>query len=189
MARLHLPSVDEMTPEQRDVHDEVVSGVRGPPGRPAARRDPQPGPGAALVAARRVPAVLDLPAEEAERARDHRHRAALEQPARVPHPCRGGRPRRASTRRASKRSGSARRRPSPTRRRSKSTSLPGCCSRPATSTDEVHAAVTARWGERGVVELTGVIGYYTMVSMTLNAHEIPLPADASRRSRRRAAAG
>jgi 4-carboxymuconolactone decarboxylase len=39
----------------------------------------------------------------------------------------------------------------------------------------VHAAVTKRWGERGVVELTGVIGYYTMVSMTLNAHEIPLP--------------
>ena len=29
MARLHLPSVDEMTPEQRDVHDEVASGVRG----------------------------------------------------------------------------------------------------------------------------------------------------------------
>jgi len=43
----------------------------------------------------------------------------------------------------------------------------------------VHAAVTARWGERGVVELTGVIGYYTMVSMTLNAHEIPLPDGAS----------
>ena len=41
----------------------------------------------------------------------------------------------------------------------------------------LHAAVTARWGARGVVELTGVIGYYTMVSMTLNAHEIPIPAD------------
>ena len=27
----------------------------------------------------------------------------------------------------------------------------------------------------GVVELTAVVGYYTMVSMTLNAHEIPLP--------------
>ncbi len=39
----------------------------------------------------------------------------------------------------------------------------------------LHAAVTARFGERGVVELTGVIGYYTMVSMTLNAHDIPLP--------------
>lgn len=43
----------------------------------------------------------------------------------------------------------------------------------------LHAAVAARWGERGVVELTGVIGYYTMVSMTLNAHEIPLPDGAS----------
>lgn len=41
--------------------------------------------------------------------------------------------------------------------------------------EAVHAAVVARWGERGAVELTGVIGYYTMVSLTLNAHEIPLP--------------
>jgi 4-carboxymuconolactone decarboxylase len=39
--------------------------------------------------------------------------------------------------------------------------------------------MTKRWGERGVVELTGVIGYYTMVSMTLNVHEIPLPDGAS----------
>jgi 4-carboxymuconolactone decarboxylase len=39
----------------------------------------------------------------------------------------------------------------------------------------VHGAVTARWGERGVVELVGVIGYYSMVSMTLNAHDVPLP--------------
>ena len=29
MPRLHLPSADEMTAEQRDVHDEIVSGVRG----------------------------------------------------------------------------------------------------------------------------------------------------------------
>ena len=29
MARLPLPSVDEMTSEQREVHDEIVSGVRG----------------------------------------------------------------------------------------------------------------------------------------------------------------
>ena len=38
-----------------------------------------------------------------------------------------------------------------------------------------YQAVERRWGPRGVVELTAVIGYYTMVSMTLNAHEIPLP--------------
>jgi 4-carboxymuconolactone decarboxylase len=42
----------------------------------------------------------------------------------------------------------------------------------------LHGAVTARWGARGVVELTGVIGYYTMVSMMLNAQEIPIPVDA-----------
>jgi 4-carboxymuconolactone decarboxylase len=41
--------------------------------------------------------------------------------------------------------------------------------------EAAYHAVTERWGARGVVELTGVIGYYTMVSMTLNAHEIPLP--------------
>jgi 4-carboxymuconolactone decarboxylase len=39
--------------------------------------------------------------------------------------------------------------------------------------DEVYAAVKERWGTVGVVELTALIGYYTMVSMTLNAHELP----------------
>lgn len=41
--------------------------------------------------------------------------------------------------------------------------------------DAAYEAVRSRWQERGVVELTAVIGYYTMVSMTLNAHRIPLP--------------
>jgi 4-carboxymuconolactone decarboxylase len=45
-----------------------------------------------------------------------------------------------------------------------------------TVVDAVYRNVLARWGVRGVVELTAVIGYYTMVSMTLNAHEI-LPQD------------
>jgi 4-carboxymuconolactone decarboxylase len=30
-------------------------------------------------------------------------------------------------------------------------------------------------GERTVVELTALVGYYTMVAMTLNSHEIPFP--------------
>lgn len=43
-------------------------------------------------------------------------------------------------------------------------------------TDEtIHAAITNRFGEPGVVELTGLIGYYSMVAMTLNTHRIPLP--------------
>lgn len=34
-------------------------------------------------------------------------------------------------------------------------------------------------GVPGVVELTALIGYYTMVAMTLSAHEVPLPAGAA----------
>lgn len=41
--------------------------------------------------------------------------------------------------------------------------------------DAAYAAVMQRWGTRGVVELTAVLGYYTMVAMTLNAHRIPVP--------------
>jgi 4-carboxymuconolactone decarboxylase len=39
-----------------------------------------------------------------------------------------------------------------------------------------YDAVRAAWHDVGVVELTALIGYYTMVAMTLNAHEIPLPS-------------
>jgi 4-carboxymuconolactone decarboxylase len=39
----------------------------------------------------------------------------------------------------------------------------------------IYDAVLARWGTRGVVDLTALIGYYTMVSYTLNNHDIPLP--------------
>jgi 4-carboxymuconolactone decarboxylase len=38
-----------------------------------------------------------------------------------------------------------------------------------------YQAALARFGEKGVVELTALVGYYTMVAMTLNCHEIPLP--------------
>lgn len=41
--------------------------------------------------------------------------------------------------------------------------------------DATYADALARFGERIVVELTALVGYYTMVAMTLNAHEIPLP--------------
>jgi 4-carboxymuconolactone decarboxylase len=41
--------------------------------------------------------------------------------------------------------------------------------------DATYANALARLGERTLVELTALVGYYTMVAMTLNAHEIPLP--------------
>jgi len=40
---------------------------------------------------------------------------------------------------------------------------------------EIYDDAVGHFGVVGVVELTALIGYYTMVSMTLNAHEIPLP--------------
>jgi len=45
--------------------------------------------------------------------------------------------------------------------------------------DTAYGAVRDRWGERGIVELTAVIGYYSMVAMMLNAHHVPLPEGAA----------
>jgi 4-carboxymuconolactone decarboxylase len=44
-----------------------------------------------------------------------------------------------------------------------------------TVSDANYQRVLARWQAVGVVELTALIGYYTMVAMTLNCHDIPLP--------------
>lgn len=41
--------------------------------------------------------------------------------------------------------------------------------------DATYALALSQLGERKLVELTALVGYYTMVAMTLNAHEIPLP--------------
>ena len=42
--------------------------------------------------------------------------------------------------------------------------------------DETFAAAVAAFGERGIVDLIGTVGYYSLVSMLLNADEYPLPA-------------
>jgi 4-carboxymuconolactone decarboxylase len=44
--------------------------------------------------------------------------------------------------------------------------------------DAQFDAVKSRWGERGVVELILTVGYYSTVSMVLNVHRHPIPADA-----------
>lgn len=41
--------------------------------------------------------------------------------------------------------------------------------------EAAYQEVLAMFGEAGTVELTAIIGYYSMVAMTLNAHHIPLP--------------
>jgi 4-carboxymuconolactone decarboxylase len=44
-----------------------------------------------------------------------------------------------------------------------------------------YGAAQKRLGDRGVVELVSLCGYYTLVSYTLNAFEVPLPAGVQRR--------
>ena len=41
--------------------------------------------------------------------------------------------------------------------------------------DARFAAAKTHLGQAGVVELVGVLGYYTLVSMTLNVFEVPMP--------------
>jgi len=43
--------------------------------------------------------------------------------------------------------------------------------------EPAYQAVLGLFGEAGTVELTAIVGYYSMVAMTLNAHHIPLPDD------------
>ncbi|HET6306512.1 MAG TPA: carboxymuconolactone decarboxylase family protein [Rhodopila sp.] len=42
-------------------------------------------------------------------------------------------------------------------------------------TDTTYGAVLARFGERGVMDLVGAVGYYSLVSMVLNVAQVPLP--------------
>ena len=41
--------------------------------------------------------------------------------------------------------------------------------------DDTYAAAYERLGEEAVIELVGIVGYYTLVSATLNTFQVPLP--------------
>ncbi|MDA0368506.1 MAG: carboxymuconolactone decarboxylase family protein [Proteobacteria bacterium] len=45
--------------------------------------------------------------------------------------------------------------------------------------DAVYAEAHAQLGEAGVVDLVGLLGYYTMISMVLNCYEVPVPGGAT----------
>ena len=46
--------------------------------------------------------------------------------------------------------------------------------------DATYARAVAALGEAGLVDLVGVVGYYTLVAFTLNAREVPAPDGAPR---------
>jgi len=41
--------------------------------------------------------------------------------------------------------------------------------------DRTYANAVKEFGEEGTVDLVGILGYYTLISMTLNAFEVALP--------------
>ena len=43
--------------------------------------------------------------------------------------------------------------------------------------EEVYQRVLGLYGEAGIVELGAILGYYTMVAMTLSVHQIPVPEE------------
>ena len=44
--------------------------------------------------------------------------------------------------------------------------------------NRTYSRVNAILGDAAVVELVGILGYYTLISMTLNVFRAPLPGDA-----------
>jgi 4-carboxymuconolactone decarboxylase len=42
-------------------------------------------------------------------------------------------------------------------------------------TDEAYAAAEGELGREALVELVGILGYYTLISMTINAFKVPIP--------------
>jgi 4-carboxymuconolactone decarboxylase len=42
--------------------------------------------------------------------------------------------------------------------------------------DAAYTGVKDRFGEKGVMDLVGAVGYYSLVSMVLNVDRVPLPA-------------
>lgn len=176
MPRVSLPSPEEMNPEQRAVYDEVVSGRRGKLVGPlraviispelAGRWSrlgeylrystvlpPKLNELAIIVTGRRWNSQIEF-SVHAEAAR-----AAGLDPASIEAIRVGAAPRFSDAAEA------------------EIYAFARAIHETGTVPDALHDAVKARWGERGVVELTALIGYYTMVAIMLNVQDIPLMAD------------
>lgn len=174
MPRISLPAPDHMTPNQRRVHDKVVAGRRGSVRGPlrAALHNPE--------LADRWQALGELLRYHTSLSPRHSELAILVtgRHCRSPFEWYAHRPE--------------------AEKAGLETSIIEAIlarTRPATWSDEdaaihdyalelnrshsvsaaTHRRVVSLFSELAAVELTALVGYYTMVAMTLNAHEIPLP--------------
>ena len=41
--------------------------------------------------------------------------------------------------------------------------------------DKTYQRVTAKYGEQGVVDITGIVGYYSLLAMQMNVARTPIP--------------
>ncbi len=174
MPRIHLPTPEELDPQQRAVYDKVVSGPRG------RLRGP-------LRAALYNPALADcwqalgaqlrystqLPPELSELAIlvTARHcNSPFEWDAHRPEAERAGVPQPIIDALLAKTM------PVGMDARQSAVCHFACELNASKSvSDATYATALALFGARTLVELTALVGYYTLVAMTLNAHEIPLP--------------
>ncbi len=46
--------------------------------------------------------------------------------------------------------------------------------------DATYARALKRFGEKGVIDLAGINGYYTFLAMAMNTSRMPIPADGKR---------
>lgn len=174
MPRIPLPEIDTMSPEQRRVHDLVVSGRRGRIVGPllAALHNPDLADhwqkmgallryGTSLNARHSELAILvtarasNCPFEWYHHAQPA-HEAGLPQDAME-----------------AIRTGAT-----PTFAEEADTVIYDYAfqlNRDRTVSEDTHRRTLQLFGVKGVVELTALIGYYTLVAMTLNAHAFELP--------------
>lgn len=177
--RIPLPSPEEMTPEQRAVHDSVVSGPRGVmigPLRAAIHSPDLAARWSAFGEAVRFNTILPKRLNElAILVTGRRWTAQIEWWVHAKAAAAAGLP---DTVIEAIRVGAAPVLDDPADAEIYAFAV--ALQQTGTVPDRDYRPIVARWGTRGAVELTAVIGYYTLVAMTLNVHGIPLPDGVAR---------
>ena len=174
MARIHLPTPEELDPQQRAVYDKVVSGPRGRlrgPLRAALYNPVLADCWQALGAQLRYSTQLPPELSELAILVTARHCSSpFEWDAHRPEAERAGLPQGIIESVLAKTTP-----PAMNTRQSAVYHYAIELNRSKSVSDATYATALALFDARTLVELTALIGYYTLVAMTLNAHEIPLP--------------
>ena len=172
MARIQLPSLESMTPEQRQVYD-AIGSLRGghiPMPYRAALHNPELADkwqqiGELLRYRTSLPQRLS---ELAVLLVAHHHNCQYIWNAHQPVALKAGVDNETVDAIKNRKPAAA----SDERMRKQSMTTVPSCSKRRFVTDASHAQALAALGVTGVVELTALLGYYVMVAMTLNAHDL-----------------